>query len=194
MDSPYRPLAPSATVRAASTGTPVRDGVAGVKLVITDRHEKQEIVELIAASALRNPLCIIAGSEWLPSYRVAHSIRRSTVELERVLNNVRLARAFTCYQLLDLLTAAPLDGTPVLVLGFLHTFFTPDLQLPIRLCTLRECCHYLRQLAHHQPVTVFALRVPVKDYEIFYPILAASAGEIVQPEVEDPASWQETLF
>jgi hypothetical protein len=165
-----------------------------LQLVITDRREKQKLVELIAASALRGPLCIIAGSEWIPSYRVAHSIRRSTVELERVLNNVRLARAFTCYQLLDLLAAAPVDGTPVLVLDFLHTFFTPDLPLSVRLRTLRECCHHLRQLSHHQPVTVFALRVPVKDYEIFYPILAAGADEIIQPEAEDPASWQETLF
>jgi hypothetical protein len=164
------------------------------QLVITDRHEQQKVVELIAASALRGSLYIIAGSEWLPSYRVAHSIRQSTVELERVLNNVRLARAFTCYQLLDLIAAAPVDGTPVLVLDFLHTFFTPDIPLPVRLRTLRECCHRLRGLSHRQPVTVFALREPVKDYEILYPILAASAGETLQPAAEEMALWQPELF
>jgi len=170
------------------------DSPLSLRLVITDRHEKQKIVELIAASALRGPLYIIAGSEWIPSYSVAHSIRRSTVELERVLKGVRLARAFTCYQLLDLLAAAPVDGCPVLVLNFLHTFFSPDIPLSVRLRTLRECCHHLRRLSRHQPVTVFALRIPVKDYEIFYPILAASADEVLQPEVENPASWQSALF
>ena len=171
MDTPYRP-----------------------QLVITDRHEQQKIVELIAASALRGSLYIIAGSEWLPSYRVAHSIRRSTVEFERVLNNVRLARAFTCYQLLDLIAAAPTDGVPVLVLDFLHTFFSPDIPLPVRLRTLRECCHHLRGLSHHQPVTVFALREPIKDYEILYPIIAASAGEVLQPAAEDTTTWQPALL
>jgi hypothetical protein len=186
MDSPYHPLA-SPVAHACNAGP-------GVQLVITDRHEKQTIVELIAASALRGPLCIIAGSEWLPSYMVAHSIRRSTVELGRVLNNVRLARAFTCYQLLDLLAAAPADGTPVLVLDFLHTFFTPDIPSSIRLRTLRECCHHLRQLAPHQPVTVFALREAVKDYEIFHRILAASADEVLQPVAEEATLWQHALL
>lgn len=171
MDTPYRP-----------------------QLVITDRHEKQKIVELIAASALRGTLYVIAGSEWIPSYRVAHSIRQSTVELERVLSNVRLARAFTCYQLLDLIAAAPMDGTPVLVLDFLHTFFSPDIPLAVRLRTLRECCHHLRGLSHRQPVTVFALREPVRDYEIFHPILAASAGEVLQPAAEETILWQPKLF
>jgi len=165
-----------------------------LQLNITERQEKRKIVELITASALSGPLYIVAGSEWIPSYSVAHSIRRSTVELERILNNVCLARAFTCYQLLDLLAAVKADGTSILALDFLHTFFSPDIPLSVRHRTLRECCHHLRRLARSQSVTIFTLQMVSRDYELFYPVLASSADEVVLPEAEEAASWQPALF
>jgi hypothetical protein len=165
-----------------------------VQLVLTERHEKQKIVELITASALRGPLCIIAGSEWIPSYSVAHSIRRSTVEVERVLSHVRLARAFTCYQLLDLLAATRGDGTPILSLDFLHTFFSPDIPLPVRVRTLRGCCHHLQRLSLHQPVTVFAVQEADRDSELFCALIASSADEVLQLAADEATVWQPALF
>jgi hypothetical protein len=165
-----------------------------LQLIITGRHDKHQAVAWITAAALRGPLCIIAGSEWIPSYSVAHAIRQDTVDVGRVLGNVRLARAFTCYQLLDLLASTRGDGTPILVLDFLHTFFSPDIPLPVRIRTLQACCRNLRRLSPRQPVTVFAVQETDPDYEIFYALLSASMDEVIQPVAEEATVWQPGLF
>ena len=165
-----------------------------LQLIITVGHERQRITELIAAAALRGPLCIIAGSEWIPSYSVARSVRQSTVEVEGILSHVQLARAFTCYQLLDLLASTRGNGRPILVLDFLHTFFSPDIPLPVRIRTLQACCHHLRRLSLHQPVTVFALREADRDYDIFCALLSASMDEVLQPAAGEATIWQPELF
>ena len=165
-----------------------------LQLIITGRHDKRQAVAWITAVALRGPLSIVAGSEWVPSYSVARAIRQDTVEVERVLGNVRLARAFTCYQLLDLLASTRGDGTPILVLDFLHTFFSPDILLPVRIRTLQACCRNLRRLSLRQPVTVFAVQETDPDYEIFYALLSASMDEVIQPAAEEAIIWQPGLF
>jgi len=165
-----------------------------MKLVITTGHETRLITALIAAAALRGPLHIIAGSAWVPSYAVAHAVRRATVDVEQTLGRVRLARAFSCYQLLDLLESTRGDGTPILVLDFLQTFFDSDLPLPVRLRTLRSSCRQLRRLIHGQPLTVFARQVAAPDYQAFCEVLSAAADEILQPPVQERTVWQPELF
>jgi len=163
-------------------------------LVITAGHERQKVTALIAAAALRGPLCIIAGSAWIPSYSAAHAVRQSTVEVERTLSRVRLARAFSCYQLLDLLASTRGDGTPILVLDFLHNFLNNDIPMPARLRTLQSCCDQLRRLSLRQAVTVFTPLAVNEDYEFFCPILAGIADEVLQPVVEEATVWQPKLF
>jgi hypothetical protein len=165
-----------------------------LQIVITAGHERPRITALITSAALRGPLFIIAGSAWIPSYSVARSVRKSTLEVERTLSRVRLARAFSCYQLLDLLASTRGDGTPILVLDFLHNFLNNDLPMPVRLRTLRACCDHLRRLSLGQPVTVFTPQGVGEDYETFCPLLSASADEIIHPVIEEPFVWQPRLF
>jgi hypothetical protein len=170
------------------------DSPCRLQLIITGPREKRKAVAWITAAALRGPVSIIAASEWLPSYSVARAVRQDTVDVERVLGNVRLARAFTCYQLLDLLDSTRGDGTPVLALDFLHTFFSPDIPLPVRIRTLQACCRNLRRLSLRQPVTVFAVQETDRDYEIFYALLSASVDEVLQPALNEDTIWQPGLF
>ena len=165
-----------------------------LQLVLTAGHERPRVAALIAAAALRGPLYIIAGSDRLPSYSLAHAIRLHTTEVERVLGRVRLARAFSCYQLLDLLESARADGVPILVLDFLHNFFDPDLPMPVRLRTLRACCDHLRRLSLRGPVTVLTVQATGPEYEAFSAPLFAIADEVLQPVVEEPFVWQPRLF
>ena len=165
-----------------------------LQLVITAGHERPKITALIAAAALRGPLCIIAGSEWIPSYSVARLVRENTIQVERILSRVQLARAFSCYQLLDLLASTRGDGTPILVLDFLHNFFNPDIPMPVRLRTLQACCEQLRRLSLRGPVTVFAVHGSDPNYETFCALLSASADEVLQPVVEVPFVWQPRLL
>ena len=116
-------------------------------LVATLGMERGRVTELIAQLSLRGPLTILAGSDWLPGDRLTRSLRRETVDVKQVLEHVRLARAFTCYQLANLLAEMKPDGAPLLVLDFLHTFYSPDLPLPVRFKVLKECCQSLQRLA-----------------------------------------------
>src|SRR5512144_2637964 len=99
----------------------------GLYLAVYMTLEAEKVTELIAGLALNAPLNIVAGSEWIPSYGVARLLRRRVTHIEAVLRRIQLARAFTCYQLLDLLAGVRPGSTPVLVLDTLHTFYSDDM-------------------------------------------------------------------
>jgi hypothetical protein len=101
-------------------------------LIETGERPSEGITELFAALALRGPFYAIAGGEWLPTYALARALRRRTAAIQQVLGRVRLARPFTCYQLLDLLTDIRPERDPVLVLDFLHHFHNPDIARHVR--------------------------------------------------------------
>lgn len=163
-------------------------------LVATNGREGEKVTELIAELALRNPIYIVAGSDWLPGDRLARCIRRRTVGVQPVLERARLVRAFTCYQLVDLLAEVPADGDPVLVLDFLHTLYSPDIPLPVRFRVLKECCQHLERLAQHKPVAVIVQKMSVADYQYFYPFLAAISKKILLHETVSQDASQLNLF
>jgi hypothetical protein len=163
-------------------------------LVATLGMEREKITEVIGQLALRGPVTILAGSDWLPGDRLARSLRRSTVEVSRVLERASLARAFTCYQLANLLGGVKPDGAPLLVLDFLHTFYSPDIPLPVRIKTLKQCCQHLQRLSRSKPVAVMLRQQPVEDYRFFYPFLAVMADEILLPAQRTADATQAGLF
>src|SRR5260370_27962784 len=141
-------------------------------LVVTAGSERENITELIADLCLRAPLYVVAGSDWLPGYGLTRQIRHRTHEVKQVLKRVRMARAFTCYQLLDLVASIRPDDEPLLLLDFLNTFHNDDIPLPVRSPLLRQCCGHLKRLAFRKPVAVLIQELPAVDYAAFYSILS----------------------
>lgn len=163
-----------------------------VTVVITAGREAEKITELIEALVLRGSLYLMAGSDWIPAYALARSIRRKTLHVKQVLDGLRLARAFTCYQMRALLESAPPDKDPLLVLDVMSTFFDQDIPVETRLRVFGQCCQHLQRLAVYRPVAVLAQpKQPASDYEQFYALLAAitsqvvhvtpAAGQVLQP-------------
>jgi hypothetical protein len=101
-------------------------------VIETAGRQSEGITQLFAEFALRGSFYAIAGGEWLPTYALVQSVRRRTTEVQRVLGRVRLARPFTCYQVLDLLEDIRPERDPILVLDFLHHFYNPDIHLTRR--------------------------------------------------------------
>lgn len=163
-------------------------------LVVTVGKERGKVTELVARLALRGPIYVAAGSDWLPGDRLTRAIRRRTMDVEQTLEQIQLARAFTCYQLVDLLAEIPSDHHPLLVLDFLHTLFNADIPLRTRFRTLKECCRHLQRLSQYKPVAIIIQQMPVADYQYFYPFLAAIANEILLPETEPEGASQLDLF
>jgi hypothetical protein len=153
-----------------------------LRLIETAGRQSEGITELFATLAMRGSFYAIAGGEWLPTYALVHSIRRRTPDVKRVLGRVRLARPFTCYQVLDLLEETRPERDPMLILDFLHHFYNPDIQPPVRQRVLEQCCRHLQRLALSRTLIVFAERLQTEEYRQFFPVLAAAADEILQTE------------
>ena len=110
------------------------------------------------------------------------------------MNHIHTARAFTCYQLLDLIANIRPDDEPLLILDFLNTFLDDDIPLPVRFRVLRQCCEHLQRLAFRKPVVVFVQGLKTDDDEAFLSILAQSADEVLHIEAEPERVCQPALF
>jgi hypothetical protein len=74
------------------------------------------------------------------------------------MERIRLARAFTCYQmaaLLEDLERAPRSGVPLLALDFLSTFADQNVATPERRRLLKDCLSRLHRLCRLGPVGVW---------------------------------------
>lgn len=158
-----------------------------LRLIETVGRQSEGITELFATLALRGPFYAIAGGEWIPTYALAQLVRRRTPEVRRVLERVRLARPFTCYQVLDLLEDIRPERDPVLVLDFLHHFYNPDIQLFVRRRVLEQCCRQLQRLALMRPLTVFVERMQTEEYLQYFPLVATIADEVLKLDSLPPA-------
>ncbi len=164
-------------------------------LVETEGRPSEGITELFAAMALRGPFYAIAGGEWLPTYALARSLRRRTAAIQEMFGRIRLARPFTCYQVLDLLTDIRPERDPVLVLDFLHHFHNPDSPFDVRQRVLQQCCRRLECLSLLRPLLVFVQSLETEEYRNFYPLLAGMADEVLQAaEAEGAEALQPMLF
>ncbi len=166
------------------------------RLLLVETHGRPSdgLTELFAQFALRGPFYAIAGGEWLPTYALVHAIRRRTPAVRQVLERVRLARPFTCYQLLDLLTDIRPERDPILVLDFLHHFHNSDVQLDVRRRVLDQCCRRLERLSLSRTLLVFVQSLDTEEYRTFFPLVAQAADEILQAAEPDPQPALQTAF
>ncbi len=168
---------------------------ARLRLIEIKGRQSEGITELFASMAMRGSFYAIAGGEWLPTYALVQSIRRRTPEVKQVLGRVRLARPFTCYQVLDLLEDVRPEPDPILVLDFLHHFYNPDIQPGVRRRVLEQCCRQLQRLSLMRPLLVFVEQLRTEEYATYFPLVAAIADDILQTdEVPDPDDGQLALF
>jgi hypothetical protein len=166
----------------------------GLVLILTRDKARKSKTDLIATLILGGRLFVVSGDEWLPAFALPRIVRRQTLEVKRVMNQLRSARASTCYRLYDCLANIPSKGEPILVMDFLHTFYDTDIPLRTRLFRLRECCRELTRLAFYRPVIVMIQEQEGEDYEKFIPALFPIADKIFRVESEAAPIMQNVLF
>ena len=96
------------------------------------------------------------GGNRFDGYFVARLARRLTPQPRAVLSRMRLSRAFTCFQLAELIENTPTDSSPLFVLDLLNTFY--DESVPPRDVErlLARVIAQLKRLAAVGPVIVGA--------------------------------------
>ena len=126
-------------------------------LLLALRPARFELVNaLIARLACNGPLLVLDGGNCFQAHRLARLLGRHTSYLEAALNNIYVARAFTCYQVLALLAETPAAPIPTLVLDLLSTFHDESVPLCERSRLLDASLLELRRLSSRAPTLVSA--------------------------------------
>jgi hypothetical protein len=167
-------------------------------LVIGPHSAQLQMLELAARLAEHTPLRVLDGGNRFNVYLVAQAVRRHTSQLRPALERIRVARAFTCHQVLALLADTPaLPGQATLVLDLLSTFYDESVRLPEALRLLEGALGHLRRLSAAAPVVVSA-RPPLAAQCDRLPLLghlqAAAAQTAFWPEEQPEDSLQPALF
>jgi len=123
------------------------------------------LTALTALSARGASVRVFDGGNRFDGYFVARLSRRLSPHPEDVLNRIRISRAFTCFQLAELIENSPPGSDPVFVLDLLSTFYDESVPLADSERLLDSTIAHLRRLAAAGPVIVGARepRTLVKD-------------------------------
>lgn len=115
----------------------------------------QLLLDLGARLACDGPVRFLDGGNRFNAYLYNRlAARRQHHDLTALLHRTRIARAFTCYQVLTLLAETPASPAPTLVLDLLSTFYDENVPLPEALRLLDACLVHLRRLSTLAPVAV----------------------------------------
>jgi hypothetical protein len=87
-------------------------------------YTHQRMHALIVGLALAGPVKVLIGGNRYDHYGINYALAAATPRYEHILDtHIRLSRAETCYQMVELLNQTQADRIPVLVLDLLTPFY-----------------------------------------------------------------------
>ena len=165
-----------------------------VSLVSHTKHTPF-IPDLIAELALRGPVTVLDGGNCFPAYRIAQVIRRKSLQVESISKRIFVRRAFTCYQMVNLLENTAALGYPHIILNLLSTFQDDQIKPneADRLLTL--CLIHIERLRLSAPVAITLEPVILAEKEFLLKRICERADEvfILHPEIS-PQEKQLSMF
>jgi hypothetical protein len=122
------------------------------------------LLALTALAAQGHALRVFDGGNRFDGYFVARMARRFTVgstakgpiDPHAILNRIRLSRAFTCFQMADLIENTPISPEPLFILDLLSTFYDESVPLRDTKRLLSITIAHLKRLSSVGPVIVGA--------------------------------------
>lgn len=138
-------------------------------LVVTPYINGEIIFDLVARLSLSGELEVLDGGNTFNAYQAMNALRRlgPFQAMRNTLVTTRLARAFTCYQVVTLLeeiSSAP-AARPLLVLDLLNTFGDESLPVRERRRLLNLSLALLQRLARTRPVGIWVRRRTIAPAE-----------------------------
>jgi len=132
--------------------------LVGITLITGHRSDiYQRMRAWIVELALAGPVKVLIGGNRYDHYRINYTLAAETPFYEYILDHhIRLSRAETCYQMVELLSQVRADTVPTLILDLLTTFY--DKSVPKREIDqmLFEAILQLRRLSRRAAVVVSA--------------------------------------
>jgi len=140
-------------------GLPLQTGT--FTLVTAPSAARQQMLLLAARLAVLTPLVVLDAGNSFNALQIARLLRRwkSSAEVHIILNQILISRAFTCYQVVQLLAQKHAAETPILLLDMLSTFHDENISLAERQLLLKKCLAKLGELRITNPLIV-SIRPP----------------------------------
>ncbi len=118
------------------------------------------MLSLVARLALDGPLLALDAANEFDAHRVARLIRARTARLDEVLGRVRVARAFTCYQVATLFAQLPAAAMPHVVFDLPATFYDESVDLGESRRLLRLVLGHVERLRQDAPLLISVRPAP----------------------------------
>ena len=156
------------------------------------REQREGMLACIAALALEGPVVVLDGGMLFNVYRVVMATHGQT----RILNRIRFARAFTCYQMVALLERTPAEEACVVVLDLLATFLDENVPVRERLRLLKRCAPHLTRLSQAcgALVSVGVLAGMPSESQPLFRLLEGEAAQVVEWQKPVLSEKTSTLF
>lgn len=165
-----------------------------VYLVTGPRDKTEELMqELTVQLAVLGPLMCLVGGNRFAVDDISLSLYGRTDNLYAVLETIYLSRAFTCYQMVEMLRKTPAGATPILVMDLLTTFSDESVDDAEANRLLRECNRELKRLSKSAPVVVSAHPQPNRERLLEDLIIYADENFVLHAE-SAPSPTQKLLL
>ena len=165
-------------------------------LIVVSSHTtaKEEIAALSAELALRGSVTVLDGGNCFPFYRFARLIRSQSYEGAAAVKRLFIRRAFTRYQMLELLSSTPALDQPYLILNLLATFY--DEQIPEREVRrlLDACLMEVNRLSMRAPVMISLLPPRLLERAFLAEQICQTADQFFILDEPAPEFIQPALF
>ena len=142
------------------------------------REQKEQMLAFIARLALEGPVVVLDGGMLFNVYRVVMAAQGRA----RILNCIRFARAFTCYQMVALLARTPAENACVVVLDLLSTFQDENVPANERARLLKNCLPHLDRLSRARGALV-SVGLPASmspESQPLFRLLAEAAAQVYE--------------
>lgn len=160
----------------------------GVSVVVHPERFPDFVVDAAAHLAHQGPVRVLDGGNVFNAYRVARAIRRRTHRMTATLEQIHVARAFTCYQMVTLLEESPALPIPTLVLNLLVTFYDENVKLGESERLLEESLGHLERMSKSGLVIATTRPPKAIHAERFHLLewMEAAADQVISMETPAP--------
>ncbi|PWH14516.1 MAG: hypothetical protein DDG59_13065 [Anaerolineae bacterium] len=150
--------------------------------------------EFIARLALRGEVQVLVCGNRFHTHEIARRLRHHTEAFEAALGRLRLARAFTIYQVLALLRCQRDTRLPSLVTDLPDLFCDESVPQAERLRLFQDCLAELKHLSSNAPTLVSASPADLPLQGHLLHLLQAAAQTLWEIERPSRPAFQSRLF
>jgi hypothetical protein len=159
-------------------------------LLVLPKQYRNRVLVAMAHLAINSPLIVLDCGRQFDSSIVARAARGQ----QEIIDQIKVQRAFICYEAVKLLEKTPTEGFPILVLDFLSTFYDENVKMHTRKFLLESSIKHFQRLSQGAGLAV-TIRAPSSHDDLYlFQRLQSSAASISVYETPAPASQQLSLF